>query len=284
MKKSIDNVTPDFTTQFSILMSVYGKDDPKFFRTAVESVLNQTVRPTEIILVVDGPVPVGLGREIANLCSEFNLIRPIELEKNGGLGNALRIGMTEASNEIVARMDSDDIAHPDRFAKQLAFLKSNPEIDIVGGQIEEFINSPDNIVGKREVPLSNKETKNWLRKRCPFNHMTVMMRKSKVIGVGNYIDWHYNEDYYLWIRMAEAGCNFANLPDTLVSVRVGKEMYQRRGGWKYFKSEKKLQDYMLSHGIISFPQYCFNTLIRFGVQVAIPNKVRGFIFQKLFRK
>lgn len=110
------------------------------------------------------------------------------------------------------------------------------------------------------------------------------MRRSKVLEVGNYIDWHYNEDYYLWIRMAEAGCNFANLPDTLVNVRVGKDMYARRGGWKYYKSEKGLQDYMLKNKMISLPRYTFNVAVRFGVQVAIPNSLRAFVFQKLFRK
>jgi hypothetical protein len=104
-----------------------------------------------------------------------------------------------------------------------------------------------------------------------------------VLQVGNYLDWYCNEDYYLWIRMVEAGLKFANLPETLVNVRVGKEMYARRGGWKYFKSEANLQGYMFKHGIISFPRYCFNVAVRFGVQVAMPNQLRGLIFQKLFR-
>ena len=114
--------------------------------------------------------------------------------------------------------------------------------------------------------------------------MTVAFRRESVLRSGNYQEWYYNEDYYLWIRMALAGCKFANIPDNLVNVRVGKEMYKRRGGWRYFKSEARLQRYMLNHGIISLPRYCFNTFGRFAVQVAMPNKLRGFIFQKLFRK
>ena len=148
----------------------------------------------------------------------------------------------------------------------------------------EFIDCEDNIVGTRYVPLPDKDIKRYLKARCPLNHVTVMMKKTAVLGVGNYQDWHYNEDYYLWIRMTLKGCSFANLPDTLVNVRVGKEMYQRRGGWKYFKSEARLQGYMLKHGIISLPRYVYNTAIRFGVQVAIPNKLRGFVFQKFARK
>ncbi|MCM1140285.1 MAG: hypothetical protein NC453_17090 [Muribaculum sp.] len=114
--------------------------------------------------------------------------------------------------------------------------------------------------------------------------MSVTTLRSRVVAVGNYLDWLFNEDYYLWIRMAEAGYGFANLPDILVNVRVGKDMYARRGGWRYFKSEKGLQDYMLKRKMISMPRYCYNVLGRFVIQVAMPNRLRGFIFQKLFRK
>ncbi|MDE5584877.1 MAG: glycosyltransferase [Muribaculaceae bacterium] len=194
------------------------------------------------------------------------------------------IVVKDAKNEIIVRMDSDDVATPDRFRKQIDFLLKHPECDIVGGQISEFIGDENNIVGSRIVPCTNEDIHKWMISRCPFNHMTVAMRRSKVLEVGNYIDWHYNEDYYLWIRMAEAGYNFANLPDILVNVRVGKDMYARRGGWKYFKSEKGLQDYMLKKKMISLPKYFFNVAVRFGVQVAMPNSLRAFIFQKLFRK
>lgn len=273
------------STPFSVLMSVYRNDNPNHFKTAVESIsVNQTLRPSEIIIVIDGPVPDAVNIVLENLCKKIPEIKPVRLEKNGGLGNALRIGMVNATNEIVARMDADDIASPDRFAKQISFFSDNKDCSVIGGQITEFINSPDNIVGKREVPCSNSEIKQWIKTRCPFNHMTVALRRSSVLNVGNYIDWHFNEDYYLWIRLAEAGYKFANLPDTLVNVRVGSEMYARRGGWKYFKSEKGLQDYMWKKNLISFPQYIFNVAIRFGVQVAIPNTVRAFLFKTLFRK
>lgn len=110
------------------------------------------------------------------------------------------------------------------------------------------------------------------------------MLRSRVVAAGNYLDWHFNEDYYLWIRMAEAGCCFANLPDVLVNVRVGRDMYARRGGWRYFKSEVGLQQYMRQRKMISWPRYLFNVTVRFVVQVAIPDRVRGFVFQKFFRK
>ncbi len=271
---------------FSVLMSVYRSDKPKFVRRAIESVTaEQTRKPNEVVLVVDGPVPEELATLIRNYeQAPDSIFNVIWLPENKGLGNALRVGVEAASNEIIVRMDSDDVSSPDRFEKQITYMEQHPECDVLGGQISEFINEESNIVGKRVVPCEHDKILTWLKGRCPFNHVSVMMLRSRVLEVGNYIDWHFNEDYYLWIRMAEAGCRFANLPDTLINVRVGADMYRRRGGWKYFKSEKGLQDYMLQKHIISLPRYCYNVLGRFAVQVAMPNRLRGFIFQKLFRK
>lgn len=273
-------------TSFSVVTSVYRNDKPEFVARAINSISrDQTLKPDEIVLVVDGPVPDELDRLVSSFekSTEFKFT-VVRLPENKGLGNALRIGVSKARNEIIARMDSDDVSAPDRFEKQIAFMEANPQCDVAGGQITEFIDSEDNIVGKREVPCANEEIFTWLKGRCPFNHVSVTMLRSRVLAVGNYQDWHFNEDYYLWIRMAQAGYQFANLPYTLVNVRVGKEMYARRGGWKYFKSEKGLQDYMLRHRMISLPRYCYNVFGRFVIQVAMPNKLRGFIFQKLFRK
>ncbi|MDE6695421.1 MAG: glycosyltransferase [Muribaculaceae bacterium] len=270
---------------FSVCMCVYHKDNPSYFQKAVESINNlQTIKSVEIIIVVDGPIYGELEDIVSSYEKENKDIKVTRLTKNCGHAVARQTSIDNATNNIVAIMDADDIAIKERFEKQLNFLKIHPEIDVIGGQIEEFIDDIDNVVGKRDVPLNNHEIYMRMKSRCPFNQMTVMFRKDKVIKVGGYIDWFCNEDYYLWIRMAEAGCKFANLPDTLVNVRVGSDMYARRGGWKYFKSEKGLQDYMLKKKMISLPRYIFNVAVRFGVQVAMPNSIRGFIFQKLFRK
>lgn len=271
---------------FSVCMAVYRKDKIKDFRLAVESIYNgQTVKPSEIVIVVDGLVPDDISRYLTELeTTPSSVFKIIRLPENKGLGNALRVGVECASYSIIARMDSDDISLGNRFEKQIAYIEANPKCDIIGGQITEFINNDRNIIGQRLVPGTHKEISDRLKYRCPFNHMTVMFKKGAVVNAGNYQSWHFNEDYYLWIRMALAGCHFANLPDTLVNVRVGKDMYARRGGWKYFKSEKGLQDYMYNKNLISLPIYIFNVSVRFVVQVAMPNKLRGFIFQKLFRK
>ena len=270
---------------FSVCMSVYRNDNPDHFRTAVYSVYRQTVQPTEIILIVDGYVGTPLQNEIKLVESEIPIMRVVWLAKNVGLGNALRIAITEASYDIIARMDSDDIAVETRFEKQLKFFENNNDyVSIVGGAIAEFIDIPDNIVGYRICPQTDAEIKQYMKSRCGFNHMTVMFRKTDVLKAGNYQDWHYNEDYYLWIRMLLAGAVFYNIQEVIVNVRVGLNMYARRGGWKYFKSEYLLQKYMLNNGIVSGIKFMINVFIRFIVQVAMPNKVRAFVFQKILRK
>lgn len=271
---------------FSVLMSVYKNDNANDFRTALDSVaVNQTLRPFEVVLVIDGPVPAEINAVVNDAVTNSpNLYKVIRFDQNQGLGVALQKGLEAASNEIVMRMDSDDIAVPERFKLQYEFMVQHPDVAVCGGQIEEFVGSVENVVGKRVVPCTNKEIYEYMKSRCAFNHMTVALRRSKVLAVGNYQSWFWNEDYYLWIRLMIAQSEFANLPKTLVHVRVGKEMYQRRGGKKYFRSEADIQKLMRQNGLISWPQYCFNVAARWGVQVAIPNWLRGFVFRSFARK
>lgn len=270
---------------FSVCTSIYKNDKPEFFREALDSMLvNQSVKPAEIVLVQDGPVP----SELSALLSEYETKYPvvmhvIRLEKNGGLGNALKLGVENAKYDMCARMDSDDICLPDRFEMQLAYLEAHPECDIVGGQMTEFIDSPDNIVGRREVPLTNEEIYEFMKSRCALNHVTVMFRKESVLKVGNYQDWFWNEDYYLWVRMMMNKCVFANIPDVAVNVRSGADQYARRGGKKYFDSEIGIKKLMLKNGMISRKEYIINYVERFIIQLMLPNSVRGWVFRTFAR-
>lgn len=271
-------------TPFSVAISVYKSDDPKFFDRALFSITEmQTIKPDEIVLVVDGPVCEELNRVIEKYERLYSIFHIIRLEKNGGLGNALKIAVESSKYDLIARMDSDDVSLPTRFEQQLRYFEEHPEVDIVGGDITEFIGDESNIVGKRVVPKSNEEIREYMRRRCAFNHTSVMYKRNAVQGAGGYQDWFCNEDYYLWIRMWLNHAVFANTGSILVNVRVGKEMYQRRGGWKYFKSEAKLQSFMLKKGVIRVPRYLVNVSERLILQVLMPNKVRGFLFQKLAR-
>ncbi len=265
--------------KYSVLMSLYKKEKPEYLRLAIDSMINQTVPPDEIVIVEDGP----LTDELYAVLDEYPMLHRVKNETNLGLGLALNAGLKKCKNELVARMDTDDCSKPERCEKQLEFLNSNPDISVVGGQIEEFIELPDHIVAKRIVPLKDIELKEFNKKRCPFNHVTVMFKKKDIIEAGSYQDWFWNEDYYLWIRLALAGKKFANLPDVLVLVRTGEDMYQRRGGIKYFQSEAKLQKFMLDNNIINKPRYLINISERLVLQVLMPNKLRGWIFRTFAR-
>ncbi|WP_288175888.1 glycosyltransferase [Sporofaciens musculi] len=273
---------------FSVAMCVYAGDNAEWFGEALQSItLKQTVRPDEIVIVVDGPVPKTIKNVIHKYMEisvqESFCLKPVWLEKNRGLGNALKIAVSQCQYEIIARMDSDDIARRSRFKTQLEILDLNPHIDVVGGDISEFIGDKQNVVGKRTLPVTDKEIKRYAKKRCPFNHMTVMYRKAAVMKAGGYQDWFWNEDYYLWIRMQERGMVFANTGTVLVDVRVGEEMYRRRGGWKYYKSEIRLQKYMLDHRVISYGVYMMNCSKRFIVQVLMTSRMREWTYKALIR-
>lgn len=270
---------------FSVAICVYHKDDTQHFRQAIESVtVNQSLKPNEVVIVCDGPIDGNLDDYVSLLEHRGAPFKIIRLPQNLGHAGARQAGLEAASNNLVAIMDADDISVPDRFEKQIRAYTENPEMAVIGGQIDEFIGEPNNVVGSRIVPLNDAEIKTYLKSRCPMNLVTVMFRKDYVQAVGGYQEWYCEEDYYLWLRLAKAGYSFMNLSENLVNVRVGDEMYQRRGGWHYFKSEARLQGYMLRNRIISMPRYCYNVFGRFAVQVAMPNRLRGFIFQKLFRK
>ncbi|MBQ8858284.1 MAG: glycosyltransferase [Clostridia bacterium] len=269
--------------QFSVALAIYEKDDPAFFDAAMDSILHQTVPPSEVIVVVDGPIPSALNEALL-VYEPSPTVRVIRLPENRGHGEARRAGLACCNYDLVALMDADDISAPDRFEKQLSYMEEHPDVSVVGGQIAEFVGDLDNVVGLREVYPTDEEIKKDLKQRCPLNQVTVLFRRADVEAVGGYLDFFCEEDYYLWVRMYLAGMRFANLPDVLVYVRVGEDMYRRRGGIRYFKSEARLQKIMYKEGIISFTRYLVNVAKRLAVQVLLPNRLRSFVFRHFARK
>ena len=281
-KSNIQSIKRQSSLKFSVAICVYRNDYPEHFKEAMESIINQTVPPDEIVLVVDGPVPESTEGLINNF-SEMDFIKVIRFPKNVGHGNARRRALENCSYNLVALMDADDISVPDRFEKQLQCFEQEEHLSIVGGNIIEFIDSLENQVSIRSVPQTHKEITDFMKKRCPFNQTTVMMKLEDVERAGGYFDWYMNEDYYLWIRMFLNGAYFRNISEYLVFVRVGNAMYQRRGGWKYFLSEAKLQRYMLKNDLIDFVQFSYNLIVRFFVQVVLPPRLRGVFFRTFAR-
>ena len=269
---------------YSVLMSVYYKEKPEFLRQAIESIQSQTLPTDDFVLVCDGPLNKTLDEVIAEKQREMGAsLNVIRLAKNGGLGNALNEGIKHCKNELVARMDSDDIAYPYRCEKQLDVFNIQPAVSICSGIIEEFTTDPRVIDTKRVLPETNEAIMEFAKKRNPFNHPCVMYKKSAVEAVGSYQDFYLLEDYYLWLRMLMAGYQGYNLQEPLLRMRAGSDMYKRRAGWKYAQAQAKLFRYMRDQGFIGNGQYIKSCLIRSGSSLA-PNWLRKFMFEKVLRK
>ena len=271
--------------RFSVLMSVYYKENPSWFKTALDSVINQTLQPNEIVLIEDGKLTDELYKVIEKYKNQYsNLFKIIPLEKNSGLGEALRIGVLNCSNELIARMDTDDIAKNDRFKKQIQFFQEHPNVDLVGSWISEFEDEPDKIISYRQLPIEHQEIYKFGQFRCPVNHMTVMYRKDAVLKAGNYQTFKNIEDYYLWGRMLKQGAVFANIPECLVNVRAGNSMLKRRANLTYFfNSEFPLHTELYRMGFINLKQYLRNISSKFLLR-AIPQWAMAIIYRKFLRK
>ncbi|MBS5625903.1 glycosyltransferase [Butyricimonas virosa] len=268
---------------FSVLMAVYKKEQPLFFKEALRSVFEQSLIPNEVVLVKDGPLTEELEQIIVDFSSKNEQLKVITLEKNQGLGEALRIGLNSCSFDLVARMDSDDICKPYRFEKQIAFLKEHKEITIVGSWIEEFSDCKEEIEAIRELPQEDKQLKIFMKWRNPFNHMTVMFRKKDILAVGGYQPFYLLEDYYLWNRLANANYYFANIGESLLWARGGYTMLERRGGWKYVVSESKLLKFMYRSGRINIVEFGANLMMKSIIRL-IGKHLRHTIYTFFLRK
>ena len=264
--------------KFSVSICVYHKDDSEYFSDALRSITQQTILPTEIVLVVDGPVGGDILKVITENVRSFENFRVIQLEKNVGHGRARQIGVENCSYDLVALMDSDDLCVIDRFQNQIQAFEDDSSLSVVGGWIDEFSGDISSSLGKRKLPSENPEIKKYLKYRCPMNQVTVMFKKADVIKAGGYLDWHHEEDYYLWLRMYLLNCKFKNIQKVLVHVRADDDYFSRRGGMEYFLSEARLQKYMYVNGIINAGQFSMNIILRFLIQVVMSNAARRFIF------
>jgi len=268
---------------FSVLLSVYFKENPSFLKQALESIWHdQTYKPDEIIIVKDGPLTKELDLVIANF-SESAPVKTVALDKNQGLGAALNIGLTHCHNDIVARMDSDDISKPTRFEKQIEYLSKNSDIDLVSASIDEFTGTPYHIISTRRLPEFHYEIKKFAKKRCPVNHPVVVFKRSAVLKAGGYQHFPLFEDYYLWARMLMSGAKFYNLQESLLYFRTNADTFKRRGGFKHAIDDIKLQFEFKKIGFISFYEMIRNIGFRATVRL-FPNYFRVLFYKKILRK
>lgn len=268
---------------YSVLLTVYKSDNPDYFKLSLESMINQTVPSNDIVVVKDGPVPEEIQAVIDELQKSHPEIHPLQLEKNMGLGLALNEGIKVCRNELIARMDSDDISLPERCEKQLAMFEADPELDIVGCPVKEFVGTPDNVVGKRDVPLENEAIHKYNRRRDPFNHPTVMYRKSKLLKFGPYGDYRKNQDTDLWIKLLSNGCKGANSPEYLLMFRFDEGTYKKRKSWTNTKCLLDIRKKAWKSGYSSFWDYAFVAVAQTGIYI-LPEGFQKFVYTKILRK
>lgn len=267
---------------FSVLMSVYCKEKPEYLKQAFESLLSQTLLPDEVVLIKDGPLPEALEAVVADYKERFARMVVFAFEENVQLGRALAKGVDLCSQELIARMDTDDIALPERFAHQYEFMRQHPEVSVVGGWMEEF-NDEETYQSVKRMPERNEEIRRYGRYRNPVNHMTVMMRKDDVLRAGNYQHFPNLEDYELWSRMLADGMVFYNLPEVLVRMRNNSDVYERRGGIAYARNYFALRREQRAIGRLTRGEYLVSLCLTFGITLQ-PGFLRKLIYRRLLRK
>lgn len=276
------------TSEFSVLMTIYEKEKAEYLDRSLESLENQTVLPVQIVIVKDGLLNEALDTVIETHAKKFsNIYTVISLKRNCGRGYASKVGIDHISSKWFARMDSDDVSSKDRFELQIAaikkYIKVYPKLAVVGGQISEFMNNENNIVGYRQVPQEPERIKEFAAYRSPINNPTVMINKEALLAVGNYSELNVLEDYDLWVRFLSNGYTLINIPNILVNMRVGNGMYKRRGGIRYLNTYIRQKQIWKKQGIGTNKTVIFSSIAMMG-SILVPPSVRKILYQKILHK
>ncbi len=268
---------------YTVLLPVYCKDKNEYLKASIDSILQQTLPPSQLLILVDGPIGSDLKETLEHYSNDFNIVDVKYFENNRGLGKVLCDGVVLSKYELIARMDSDDIALPNRFEKQTKVFQSDERLVLLGSYIQEYTYDLKQKLKKREVPVFYNEIQKYSKFRNPFNHMTVMFKKSAVLQVGNYEEMPLFEDYYLWVKLINDGFKVMNLPEVLVNVRAGNEMISKRSGMNYLKKEIHFQKALIKIRYINNVQFIKNIITR-GLPRLIPNKLLGVLYNGFLRK
>lgn len=269
--------------KYSVLMSLYKNEHPEYLRLALDSMINQTVKPDEIVLVEDGP----LTDELYKVVQEYRennpeLLHIVVNKKNLGLGLALNVGLKACRNELVARMDTDDISKPDRCEKQLQRFAKKPILSIVGSHIDEFVGDKTNVISQRRVPTTSKDIYEYAKKRSAFNHPAVMYRKSAVLSEGGYADLKRNQDVDLFGRMLFKGHKAENIDEALLWFRSSDELAARRKSWENTQSYISTIKKFWKMGYSGFIDYAIVAVAQTAMYI-MPVSVQNWVYKKFLR-
>lgn len=267
---------------FSVLLSVYFKENPYWFRMSLASIFDQTLLPSEIILVEDGVLTRQLYDIIDEYRSAYPIIKVVVNNKNLGLGLSLQKGILACSNDIIARMDTDDLMHSTRFEKQYKCLIEN-DYDVVSCWTLMFENDITNVIAIKKRPEYHDEIARLAKKRSPVSHPGVMFRKSAVLKAGNYQDVHFYEDYHLWARMIMSGSVFYNIQEPLLYLRTSDAQIERRGGFHYALNEIRIFKYFYDIGFYSLRDLTVNILTHSVIRL-LPLTLRKFVLKNIWKR
>jgi len=264
---------------FSVVLPVYFRDRPYHLKEALESLLVQTRPAAEIVVVEDGPIDETLKAVIEDVQKDHPEVKVIQLHRNSGLPSALNEGIKACTHEWIARMDADDVCTPDRFEKQIGFLETHPEVDIISSAIDEYDLELQHFFGRRQLPVTHEDIMKFAQWRSPFNHMAVVYRKSAVLEIGSYDpELRSGQDYELWSRLLTAGYRGANLPDVLIKARTGEDFYgRRRRGWRHLKNEWNLVGKLYQNGLFGWPMLWVHRLSKTFVRL-LPSGIMKRIY------
>lgn len=271
------------SNNFSVLISVYDNADIDHFEQALNSIIKQELKPSQIVLIKDGPLSTQFEKFISVYST--NCIIPltiVNIEVNVGLGLALKEGIKYCNNELIVRMDADDISYPARFQKQIEFMYINPEISVLGSWVSEFNAIPGDLNRVKKVPEDHHAILSYSKYRNPLNHPSVVFRKSHVLAAGSYQSMPFFEDYFLWARMIKLGYKFHNLEESLLHFRVGNSMIGRRHGFRYLIHEFNFLISMRKMKFLSFTEFISNLIIKLPLRI-IPLSLLKLIYKTFLR-
>jgi glycosyltransferase involved in cell wall biosynthesis len=268
---------------FSVLMSVYKNENNQFLQASLSSIFNQSLQPAEVVVVKDGPLTKNLDATINSYIANYSNIKIVELPVNKGLGEALKIGLNHCNYDLVARMDADDIAHPNRFAEQIRVIGGESEVAAIGCNLSEFNVEPGDSKIIKKVPANSDELRKYAMLRNPLNHPSVVFRKSAIQKVGSYQHMPLFEDYYLWLRLLKAGYKIKNIDQTLLFFRAGNAALTRRHGSSYIKKELKFYSRCFKENLIPKQIVLLVLFLRLPFRL-LPKKLFLRFYKILLRK
>lgn len=266
---------------YSVLMTVYKKDSPEYLSQSIKSMLNQTVKTNDFVLVCDGEITEELEHAISSsFIGNEDILNLIRLKENVGLGKALNLTLPLCKNVWVARMDDDDIAHLDRCEKELLYLEQHPEVSILGSYVNEFVDNPSNVIRTKKVPVEKAEICEFSKRRNPFNHSTLFIHRDRLIQVGNYSEMRTNQDVETWVRALNHGLIGANIAEALVDFRFDRNTYLRRKNWNNVKLMISVWKSFYDRGYCSLVDYIYVASMQMAVWI-MPIKIVEWAYDHL---